>query len=603
MPPAEPPQMSTKTVRDAFEQLLEGRVDRREFIRVAVQLGTSAAIAASMAGAAVSAHDSADARLQATGRRPNIILILADDMGFSDLGIVGSEIRTPNIDSMARNGVLLSSMYNAARCCPTRAALLTGLYSHRAGIGHMGTDLGTPAYQGFLRNDAATVAELLRHAGYRTLMAGKWHVGGDLYEAAIADVGKWPIGSPRHPSPRQRGFDRFYGIMDGVTSYFSPWCIVEDDRCVAAPPTEFYFTDAITDRAIGMIEESVRDQKPFFLYLAHAAPHWPLQAPPSDIARYEATYAKGWDATRTARHEEMQARGVLQHKWAISPRDKDAPAWGDVKFKDWEASRMAVYAAQIDRMDQQIGRVLKALQRLGQYDDTMVLFFSDNGGCAEFMREDGWAQFYPKLTNDGRKVTLGNIPNLRPGSEQTFMSYELPWANVSNTPFRLFKHWVHEGGISTPLICQWPARFAKGGVAHTPCHVVDILPTILEVAGASYPSELGEHALQSLDGESLLPLLDGRAWVRQQAINWEHEGNAAARVGNFKIVRRFNEPWELYDMEVDRTELNDLSTRNKPLVNKLTKEYDGWAKSVGVIDWNVQKPKLLKAWNIKDTQG
>lgn len=579
------------TVSGAFEQLLAGRLDRRQFIRIATQLGASAALATTMAGYA------------APARRPNIILILADDMGFSDLGVMGSEIRTPHIDGMARDGMLLSSMYNAARCCPTRAALLTGLYPHKAGIGHMGADLGTPAYQGYLRKDAATIAELLRPAGYRTLMAGKWHIGGDLYETTITDVAHWPIGSPKHPSPRQRGFDRFYGIMDGVTSYFSPWCIVEDDQCVEVPPTGFYFTDAITDKAIGMMEESVRDQKPFFLYLAHAAPHWPLQAPQSDIARYDGVYTKGWDATRTARHEEMLSRGVLRHPWAISPRDQGAPPWGDVKFADWQASRMEVYAAQIDRMDQQIGRVLAALKRLGQYEDTMILFFSDNGGCAEFMREDGWAQYYPNVTNDGKKVRLGNIPNLRPGSEQTFMSYELPWANVSNTPFRMFKHWVHEGGISTPLICQWPARFAKRGVEHAACHVVDILPTILEAAGASYPSELDGHALQSRDGESLMPLLEGRPWTRQQPINWEHEGNAAARVGHFKLVRKFNEPWELYDMDVDRTELHDLAGKNKPLLEALVKEYQGWADSVGVIDWSVLQPRLMKAWHIKNTQG
>lgn len=591
------------TIAHAFEQLLAGRLSRRDFVRAAVQLGATASVAAAMAGYVSPTIAATDGHPRMAGRRPNIILILADDMGFSDLGIMGSEIRTPNIDSMARNGVLLSSMYNAARCCPTRAALLTGLYPHKAGLGHMGADLGTPAYQGYLRTDAATIAELLHPIGYRTLMAGKWHVGGDLYENKIIDVDKWPIGTLKHPSPRQRGFDRFYGIMDGVTSYFSPWCIVEDEKCKAVPPTDFYFTDAITDKAIGMMEESVADRKPFFLYLAHAAPHWPLQAPPSDIAKYENVYAKGWDATRTARHEEMLARGVLQHKWAISPRDHDAPAWGDVKFTDWEASRMAVYAAQIDRMDQQIGRVLTALQRLGQNENTMVLFFSDNGGCAELMREDGWAQYYPNVTNDGKKIRLGNIPNLPPGSEQTFMSYELPWANVSNTPFRLFKHWVHEGGISTPLICQWPERIAKGRIAHAPCHVVDIMPTILEAAGASYPTELAGRALQNHDGESLMHLLQGRPWERQQSINWEHEGNAAARVGQFKLVRKFNEPWELYDMEVDRTELHDLGVNNKQLLNKLVREYQGWAQSVGVIDWNLQRPKLLEQWHIKDTQG
>ena len=534
------------------------------------------------------------------GRRPNIVLILADDMGFGDLGIMGSEIRTPHIDGMARRGVLMSSMYNCARCCPTRAALLTGLYPHKAGIGHMGANLGTPAYQGCLRNDAPTIAELLRPAGYRTLMAGKWHVGGDFW-ARLVDT--WRVGDVDHPTPRQRGFDRFYGIVDGTINYFSPWYIMEDDKRVAVPPTDYYFTDAITDKAIEMIEDSAKDDAPFFMYLAHAAPHWPLQAHDEDIARYRGTYASGWDAARTARHEEMLSRGILQHRWRISPRDRDAPPWTSAEHPDWEASRMAVYAAMLDRMDQQIGRVLQTLRRLGQYENTMVLFLSDNGGCAELMREDGWAKFYPDVTNDGKKITLGNRPNLRPGGAQTYMSYDLPWANVSNTPFRMFKHWVHEGGISTPLIVQWPARLPGGGVAHAASHVVDILPTLLEAAGVGYPSELGGAAIQRPDGESFMGLLEGKPWARQQPIYWEHEGNCAVRFGNLKLVRRFNEPWELYDMEVDRTELHDLSEHNKTLVDTLAREFAAWAQSVGVIDWDVLRPRLLRAWGMTDTHG
>jgi arylsulfatase A-like enzyme len=600
MPTSDSADRDGSKVRKAFEQLLEGRLERREFIRVAIQLGASAAVAASMAGVGAEALASVDRRQSKTGRRPNILLILADDMGFSDLGATGSEIRTPNIDGIARRGKLFSSLYNCGRCCPTRASLLTWLYPHKAGVGHMGANLGSVAYQGHLRNDAGTIAELLRPAGYRTLMAGKWHVAGDFW-ARLVDT--WRVGDVEHPTPRQRGFDRFYGIIDGTINYFSPWYIMENDRKVEVSPTDFYFTDAITDKAIAMIGESVRDEKPFFMYLAHCAPHWPLQAHPEDIARYEGAYRNGWDATRTARHEEMLARGVLKHRWAISPRDADAPAWTNTPHREWEARRMGVYAAMIDRMDQQIGRVLDALRRFGQYDDTLVLFLSDNGGCAELMREDGWAKFYPDITNDGKKITLGNRPDILPGSSQTYMSYELPWANVSNTPFRLFKHWVHEGGIATPLLVQWPARFASGGVAHQPCHVVDILPTILEVAGAAYPSELGGHPLQSLDGESLLPLMEGHRWTRARPIFWEHEGNAAVREENFKLVRKFNQPWELYDMEVDRTELHDLSHGNRRIMGRLLAEYEKWAESVGVVDWNIQQPKLLDAWKMKDEHG
>jgi arylsulfatase len=537
---------------------------------------------------------------QSTHQQPNIILVLVDDMGFSDLGCTGSEIRTPHIDSIAGNGWLMSAMFNCARCCPTRAALLTGLYPHKAGIGHMGANLGTPAYQGSLRNDSVTIAEVLRLAGYRTLMSGKWHVGGDFW-ARLVD--SWRVGDIDHPTPRQRGFDRFYGIIDGVTHFFSPHYIMEDDRRVEVSPTEYYFTDAITDNALKMIDESVAASQPFFLYLAHAAPHWPLHAYEEDIARYSGVYNKGWDALRDNRHEEMQARNVLLHKWDLSPRDQSAPSWNDVKVKDWESQRMAVYAAMIDRMDQNIGRVLANLKRHGIHDDTFILFLSDNGGCAEFMAEDGWAKFMPDVHNDGRRIAMGNRPELRPGGPLTYMSYDLPWANVSNAPFRLLKHWVHEGGISTPLLAQWPARFRPGGVAHAPTHVIDILPTILEAAGAAYPAEFGGHAIQPFDGESFLPLLDGKAWARQQPIFWEHEGNSAVRVGDFKLVRRHGFDWELYDMERDRTELNNLAGRSAPLETRLKHDYAAWAEAAGVEDWDKLLPKLMKLWAMDDIHG
>ena len=313
--------------------------------------------------------------------RPNVILILADDMGFADLGCTGSEIQTPNIDALAQGGAMLSAMYNCARCCPTRASLLTGLYPHNAGVGHMGANLGTPAYQGFLRNDSATIAEHLRASGYATLMSGKWHVAGD-FEARNVD--SWRVGDLEHPTPRQRGFDCFYGIMDGATHFFSPHYMLEDDNRIETVPDDFYFTDAITDKAIGMIEGAVEDEKPFFLYLAHTAPHWPLHAHPEDIARYDGIYSKGWDHIR---------------------------------------------------MDQSIGTLIAALKRLGQFDNTLVMFLSDNGGCAEFMAEDGWAKFYPNQTHDGKQITMGNVTGLRPGDAQTFQSYDKPWANVSNAPF------------------------------------------------------------------------------------------------------------------------------------------------------------------------
>ncbi|MEM7224440.1 MAG: arylsulfatase [Pseudomonadota bacterium] len=532
--------------------------------------------------------------------KPNVILILVDDMGFADLGITGSEIRTPNLDRLAADGVLLSAMYNCARCCPTRASLLTGLYPHNAGVGHMGANLGTPAYQGFLRNDSATIAEVLRAAGYRTLMAGKWHVAGDFM---ARDIDSWRVGDVDHPTPRQRGFDRFYGIVDGVTNFFSPHYLLEDDRRVEVFPDDFYFTDAITDKAIDMVEAAVDRAQPFFLYLAHAAPHWPLHAPPEDIARYEGVYDKGWDAIRTSRHEELNGRRVLKRNWDISLRDEEVAPWSDVCLSDWEASKMAAYAAMVDRMDQSIGRLVTALNRLGQFDDTLILFLSDNGGCAEFMAEDGWAKFFPDVTHDGRKITMGNVPGLRPGDALTYQSYDRPWANVSNTPFRLFKHYVHEGGISTPLIAHWPKGIARGHRAHAPCHVVDILPTILEATASPALSELGGHPIQPLQGESFLALLKGLDWARQEPIFFEHEGNCAVRLDNFKLVKRHGRDWELYDMDADRTELNDIAGRKAPLEAELRQRYEDWAQKTGVLDWEIALPRLLEAWKLGSAEG
>ena len=530
-------------------------------------------------------------------QKPNIILILVDDMGFSDLGCTGSEIHTPNIDALARNGALLTSMYNCARCCPTRAALMTGLYPHNAGVGHMGTDLGSPSYQGYLREDAVTIAEHLKANGYKTLMSGKWHISGRFDPN---DPRTWETGSPQVPTPRQRGFDRFFGILEGAAHYYSPQFLMEDDDPIDLIPDDFYFTDAITDKAIQMIDGAGDD--PYFLYLAHTAPHWPLHAPPEEIARYDGVYQRGWDTIRTERHERMNGLGILQNPWAISARDQDVHAWAEEPHKDWEASKMATYAAMIDRLDQSVGRLVDALKKRGQFDDTVILFLSDNGGCAEFMAEDGWARFYPIKTHDGQPIALGNIPNLRPGDAQTFQSYDKPWANVSNAPFRQFKHFVHEGGISTPLIAHCPGRITPQ-ITHEPTHVIDILPTILSWVGATPLGEVNARPAQTMQGEDLSDLLCGHVWQRKQPIFFEHEGNAAIRDGPFKMVRLHGNPWELYDMHADRTELADLAGRNTPVESDLLAQYADWANKCGVRDWSQLSPLLLQAWGMSSIDG
>lgn len=516
--------------------------------------------------------------------RPNIILIMVDDMGYSDLGCFGSEIQTSNLDQMAEQGIRFTQTYNYARCCPSRACLLTGLYPHQAGVGHMVSDVGGPAYQGYLRDNCVTVAEALQAGGYRTLMSGKWHVGGTYHRH---DPSGWSVGDPHRPLPPDRGFDLWYGTPAGAGSYFNPKPLFQDYNIIEPEAENYYYTEALTDQAVSMIELAAQEDRPFFLYLAYTAPHWPLHALEEDIAKYQGKYRDGWDAVRTARHEELKSMGVLDARWPISPRHVDSPDWDEVEHKEWEDRRMAVYAAQVDRVDKGVGRITAKLHELALDENTLVIFLSDNGGCAELLREDGVSASEWPTTRDGRPVRFGNRPDIMPGDPTTYQSYDLPWANASNTPFRLFKHWVHEGGISTPMIARWPKMMGdvKGTINHEVVHIIDFMATFLDMAGISYPSEYKGHTIQPLEGESFLPALRGENWQRERPLFWEHEGNAAVRDGRWKLVRNYPGAWELYDMVVDRTELNDLSTKHKPQVEKMVKAYREWVARVGVLPW------------------
>ncbi|MCH8101946.1 MAG: arylsulfatase [Chloroflexi bacterium] len=509
---------------------------------------------------------------------------MADDMGYSDIGPYGGEIHTPNLDRLAASGVRFSQMYNFARCCPSRAALLTGLYPHQAGVGHMTNFIpDAPGYQGFLNESCVTVAEVLRTCGYRTHISGKWHVG---------DV----AGDPALPPEMRRGFDRIFGLGSGGNYFHRPelW---NDDQPYVDDSEDFYLTDQIADHAVEMIDESAAADIPFFVYTAFTSPHWPLQALEEDIARYEGVYLGGWDATRTARHEELKGLGILDPKWQITARDEAVPAWADVAHGKWEALRMAVYAAQVDRMDQGIGRILDALDRNGVADNTLVMFLSDNGGCAEFLHEEGRREpdeiFAGLKTRDGRAVRVGNDPAIRPGAEDTYMSYDVQWANVSVTPFRRYKHWVHEGGISTPFIARWPARIKESRTVHSPAQIIDITATIIDVAGADYPTDFGGNEITPLEGESLIDAFDGGGWSRDKPMFWEHEGNSAVRMGQWKLVREQGFDWELFDMIEDRTELNDLSPANAGLVREMSGMYESWAARCGVLPW----PPRIGGWS------
>lgn len=517
----------------------------------------------------------------AADNRPNIIIIMVDDMGFSDIGCYGSEIQTPNLDSLAQNGLRFSQMYNCARCCPTRASLLTGLYAHQAGVGHMVNDHGHPSYQGFLNDNSVTIAEVLKRAGYTTLMSGKWHVGGHYYSV---NQSEWQPGETGCPTPTTRGFDKFFGTLAGAGSFFNPHTLRRQDSWIEPESDNFYYTDAISDEAVKMIDDQLNQPEPFFMYVGYTAPHWPLHAMPEDIERYRGKYNCGWDELRLRRHEELLGSGILQSKWNMTPRDEKAPPWSDAPDQEWEDLRMAVYSAQIDRMDQGVGKIMDKLKEADIDDNTLVMFLSDNGGCAEFLREDGSPTRVLRQTCDGREVRYGNIRDLDPGPDTTYMSYDLPWANASNTPFRLYKHWVHEGGISTPLIAHWPAVIDGGSMDHEPCHVIDLMTTCVEAAGAEYPAEHNGSEIQPMEGESLVPAFRGD-WVRDNPIFWEHEGNRAVRLGNWKLVSKHPGDFELYDMNEDRTELNDLASAKPDRLNEMQGLYQDFAHRCNVVPW------------------
>jgi arylsulfatase len=531
-------------------------------------------------------------------KRPNIVIILADDMGFSDVGCYGSEIATPNIDTLARQGVRFTQFYNNARCCPTRASLMTGLYPHQTGVGAMCQDLGDPAYRGELSANVTTIAEALQRNGYHTGMIGKWH----LSNLTIGDANKQskkqlnfeldaPISLSTKSWPCNRGFEEHFGTIAGVGSFFDPYSLVHNEKVIApvGGPGGFYYTDFITDKAVDLIDEYATEAKPFFLYVAQVAPHWPLHARDEDIKKYLTRYDVGWDQIRKERYQRQTKMSLLGAETKLSPRNEETKlnngasvvgSWNDAPDKPWQARRMAVYAAQIDRMDQGIGRILQTLDQRGIADNTLVIFLSDNGACAENVAEN-WYDI-PNRTRDGKAIRIGNDPSAMPGNATTFQSYGPAWANVSNTPFRRFKHWTEEGGISAPFIVRWPAQLHRQNEIEKKQlgHVMDLMPTCLQAAGVELPK---------LEGISLLPALRGEPKERAPLF-WEHEGNRAVRAGKWKLVAAHHEPWQLYDMEADRTELNDLAAQMPDKVNAMEGMYHEWATRCGVKEWPVRKP-------------
>jgi arylsulfatase len=543
-------------------------------------------------------------------QRPNIVVILSDDMGYSDIGCYGGEIETPNLDGLARGGLRFTQFYNTARCCPTRASLLTGLYPHQAGMGHMTNDRHLPGYRGDLDDRCVTIAEALKPAGYTSYAVGKWHVTKAVDPKAEAEKRNWPL---------QRGFSRYYGTITGAGNFFDPATLVRDNRLISAfadpeyPAEDYYYTDAISDHAARFIREHDR-AKPFFLYVAYTAAHWPMHARDRDIGKYEGRYAAGYEATRTARYAKMLTEGVVtKANTTLWPFPQDLGERGE--FWPWDRRNMEVFAAMVDSMDQGIGRIVRAIEEAGQRDNTLVCYLQDNGGCAEGLGRDGVggpradapslppipnddirSSLRAKQTRDGYPVRQGK--GVMAGPADTFIGYGEAWSTVSNTPFRRHKHWVHEGGISTPLVVHWPRGIAKpGGLDHTPGHLIDIMATAVDLAGASYPADK-----TPLEGRSLVPLFDGGSLDRD-ALYWEHEGNRAVRQGDWKLVAVHNGPWELYDLAKDRSEQHDLSGSDPDRVRRMAAVWNAYAARANVAPWGDVNPNRGKQQPNKQQQS
>jgi arylsulfatase len=488
---------------------------------------------------------------------PNILIILADDMGFSDLGCYGGEILTPNIDKLATKGIRYTQFYNSGRCCPTRASLLTGLYSHQTGMGWMtAADLGTEGYTGEISRQCVTLAEVLGEEGYATYMVGKWHVTSDAHTVPEGPKDSWPI---------QRGFDKYYGPHHGGGSFFKPTVLTYNNERIS-PGEGYYVTEALSDTAAQFIEAHPED-RPFFLYLAYTAPHFPLHAKPEDIDKYLGSYMEGWDSLRIRRYRKMREIGLIDEQWPLTSPMEDVRPWSDLdepEKKEYDR-RMAVYAAQIDNMDQGIGRIVKALENRGMLENTVILFLSDNGGTAEY-------------------ISRGDPDPQMIGSEESYESYRKPWATMSNTPLRLFKQWVHEGGISTPLIVHWPHGIRdKGAFRYQVGHVIDIMPTCLELAGAKYPDLYLGQPILPMEGVSLVSSFNGGKTV-ERTLFWEHQATRAVRVGEWKLVANrasstqpYIGTWELYNLDTDRSETIDLREAHHEKVLELDSLWDAWA--------------------------
>jgi arylsulfatase len=532
-------------------------------------------------------------KAQSNDDRPNIVLIMADDLGYSDIGCYGGEIQTPNLDYLAGNGLRFRRFYNTSRCCPTRASLLTGLYNQQAGIGEMTTERSEPGYRGYITENTVTLAEVLKEAGYHTAMSGKWHVSNTVEQPSKEAQNKWlnhqashPYFSPVEQYPVNRGFEKYYGNIFGVVDYFDPFSLVNGTTPVDKVPKDYYHTDAINDTAVSYIRALSKEDKPFFLYVAQTAPHWPLQALPEDIKKYEHTYDAGWDAIREARYKRMVEKGVINPATTpLSPRINKDLSWEKNPDKEWDARAMAVHAAMVDRMDQGIGRIIQALRETGKLDNTIIVFLSDNGASPENCMRYGPGFDRPGQTRDGKEIHYPVKKDVLPGPQTSFASIGERWANVANTPYQYAKAQSYEGGVRTPVIAYWPKGIkAKGAFTDYMGHVMDFMPTFLQVAKARYPATYKGHNITPYTGVSLLPSFEGKQRPGHDALYNEHFNARYVREGEWKLVSLSGDStWHLYQIDQDETELNDLAAQHPDVVSRMAAQWTQWANTHNVF--------------------
>jgi arylsulfatase A-like enzyme len=546
--------------------------------------------ALAVAAAALPAQTGAQTAAKPQPTRPNVIVILLDDVGFSDIGAFGSEIPTPNIDALAKSGLSFTQFYNSARCSPSRASLMTGTYPHQAGLGHLeGVDVpGSQGLRSKLLDRVVTLAEVAKSAGYYTAMAGKWHMG------ISHDVGPW-----------NRGFDHSLTSPFGELYFpnqpqpLAQNVYIDGEKVPASSPRvgsgDWYSSDLYVDWQTKFFKQAEAEHKPFFLYMPFTAAHFPLMAPAEDVAKFKGKYMAGWEAVRRARFARQKQLGIIPADAELPPALADSYDWDKLTPADKERfdTMMAVYAAVISRVDQAIGTLVARLKASGELDNTLILFMQDNGGNGE-------------SGPDGRLAGTGT-----PGSAQSVVWAGMNWATLQNTPFQYFKHFTEEGGISTPLIAYWPKGIAaaqRGTKVTAPGHLIDIMPTLVDVSGATYPKSFNGHEIVPMQGRSIVPAFTGKPLVRATPIFWEHEGNRAVRDGQWKLVARFEQPWQLFDMNKDRAEMHDLAAVQPERVQKMAAQWDAWAKASDVDPWreeydNKGKPraKPRQDWGGFDT--